>query len=647
MKRDNFMRKNIVLLLTILCSMFFVCTSCTTKEKEVETPKEYSYDIIINEYIEELDLKEEKDVIIQDDMIKALITTKVNDNEIPRIKDVDPNISVKEANELLHQERMMIAEYFRKVNGEICDKLNLFEYKCVISEYSPHIEVLFESLDKYKEQKEDFLNRINKKEYVESVNITRNVIQTSVLGSVDYDGEISFQDVLPLVGVSNDDEYTGDGVNVGIIDQLLTNSTVNLKEGLYTLHPNSLGDYNYYDHAFQVASVIGGKTGIAADAHIHFAMRQNNSLVEIFNNLLTIQDVSVICIPLSFYGNGHYDNYCAYFDYVAKIGHVIFCNSAGNRGDYFEHEANRKTIVSPALGMNVLAIGSVDSDLHVSSFSSRVSLDDFLTKPDFVAPGRNIIGIPNIEDPLSGTSFSAPIVTGIVAKLIEEFPYYIWNPAILKSALRAGCTKLPEQTTYHDSYGGYGLINYKNAKEILEAKHYGTITVRSSYVPNTVFRVYDYTIPSGYTFRMCMDLTANAEEYVCYLNNQPVQPIFSKLKFQIMNEDQTSILALSTSRSNLYTISYSNNTNSPMNIKLTVSLLEKVALNEEVMGFVYTYYPSSHSHFLSNYEQLDDNYHICTCECGYSEISEHFMKNRNGQYMCLKCGYIGDSPFIH
>jgi subtilisin family serine protease len=98
---------------------------------------------------------------------------------------------------------------------------------------------------------------------------------------------------------------------------------------------------------------------------------------------------------------------------------IFITNSAGNSGNdpWFY-------ITAPCDGKNVLCIGAVDSFQQVTEFSSRGPSADGRIKPDVTAMGsRNTI--PNRDGILrrgSGTSFSGPLVAGLVACLKGAHP---------------------------------------------------------------------------------------------------------------------------------------------------------------------------------------------------------------------------------
>lgn len=110
----------------------------------------------------------------------------------------------------------------------------------------------------------------------------------------------------------------------------------------------------------------------------------------------------------------------------------------------------------PASNSNTIAVGSIDQS------NQRAYFSNYGTGLDFVAPGvyMTSTSLNNEYYSYYGTSFSAPLVTGVAALMLSVNPSL--TPSQIRTILRNTCTKLSGYS--YDSYGwneevGYGLLN--------------------------------------------------------------------------------------------------------------------------------------------------------------------------------------------
>lgn len=168
---------------------------------------------------------------------------------------------------------------------------------------------------------------------------------------------------------------------------------------------------------------------------------------------------------------------------AAKCGMLVVV-SAGNEGS-----SNWHYISAPADSPHVLTVGAVSSTGTVTSFSSRGPTSDGRIKPDVCAMGQSTViatGTNSISTG-NGTSFSAPIVAGMVACLWQA------NPELTRTEL---IELIRESSTFYSSPNndiGYGIPNFActlNCNEHTEPMGYTVF-------PNPAKDVLNIMLPTG------------------------------------------------------------------------------------------------------------------------------------------------------
>ncbi len=132
---------------------------------------------------------------------------------------------------------------------------------------------------------------------------------------------------------------------------------------------------------------------------------------------------------------------------IADKGMVLVC-SAGNSG-----MGSWKKITPPGDAENVLTVGAVNKKALLAPFSSVGNTADGRVKPDVVAVGEgsDVIRTDGNQGKANGTSFSSPIMCGMVTCLWQARPELTAKEVIelvRKSGDRAG---------YPDNIYGYGV----------------------------------------------------------------------------------------------------------------------------------------------------------------------------------------------
>ncbi len=142
--------------------------------------------------------------------------------------------------------------------------------------------------------------------------------------------------------------------------------------------------------------------------------------------------------------------------------------AAGNEGDNSWHY-----IGSPADAKNILAIGSLNILKHRSAFSSFGPTSDGRIKPDVMAMGEDVNAQSSANGFMtgSGTSFASPIITGLIACLIEAFP--TTKITDIFQAVKMSSSKFDNP----DNSLGYGIPDFQKAYLLLAKDNY----VRNNY----------------------------------------------------------------------------------------------------------------------------------------------------------------------
>lgn len=144
---------------------------------------------------------------------------------------------------------------------------------------------------------------------------------------------------------------------------------------------------------------------------------------------------------------------------------ILIVTSAGNSG----HKPWGK-ISAPADAINVLTVAAMKSDSTIADFSSRGLTADLRLKPDVSALGVKaaVINDQGQIDYKNGTSFSSPIMCGIVTCLWQAFPEL--NNKEIIDCVRASSNKFDNPNIAE----GFGIPNmekaYKIAEELVKEK---------------------------------------------------------------------------------------------------------------------------------------------------------------------------------
>ena len=131
---------------------------------------------------------------------------------------------------------------------------------------------------------------------------------------------------------------------------------------------------------------------------------------------------------------------------------IVVVNGMGNLGEYPDYNK----MGAPADAEGVISVGAVDAAGRRAHFSSIGPTFDGRIKPDVMAMGQEVYTVytKTIDDynRSDGTSFSTPLVAGVVALLLEAHPR--WTPERLLQTLR----QTASQAASPDTLNGFGIV---------------------------------------------------------------------------------------------------------------------------------------------------------------------------------------------
>lgn len=219
---------------------------------------------------------------------------------------------------------------------------------------------------------------------------------------------------------------------------------------------------------------------------------------------------------------------------IAVSKGMIVCNSAGNEG-----RGGWTYIGCPADARDILTVGAVNVNGVKANFSSFGPTADGRIKPDVCAVGEATrVALPNgLTFFANGTSFSSPLLSGMVTCLWQAFPEKT-NYEIMQAVRMSG-----HQFANPDTALGYGIADFLKAYNLLrqpnllhDINHEETYIDFSSYVYDEEKPILMYlSTPKDQKVTISVILRndpkqkEHKKEYTCKKGLQQVQLLLPKL----------------------------------------------------------------------------------------------------------------------
>lgn len=295
-----------------------------------------------------------------------------------------------------------------------------------------------------------------------------------------------------LVGVANTDGTrrpkipTGKGIGIAVVD---TGISSHMDFGIgkdsrivYFMDfvKGKRGMYDDCGHGTHVSGIIAGNgrasngkyEGIAPESEIIALKTLNdkgngkiNNVLNALNWILDNKERYNIRIVNISMGAGEGTNYSEDNELVLGIEKVwdagmVVCVAAGNSGP------GNSTITMPGICRKIITVGCMDDDTEVImnntrviNYSGRGPTAAAIMKPEIVAPGGNVYscggGYRNYVSK-SGTSMATPVVSGLIALLLEV------NPKLTNVQIKRLLKNAAEDTGEDRYKQGWGKINIDN-----------------------------------------------------------------------------------------------------------------------------------------------------------------------------------------
>jgi hypothetical protein len=294
--------------------------------------------------------------------------------------------------------------------------------------------------------------------------------------------------------VLHKNNFTGGGMYIAILDGGFTDVDSNSAFNRLRVNNQIVGTYNFVErnenvysrssHGTSVLSTIGGYVegslvGTAPDANFFLFITEDVSQEVPLEESLWVEaaekadSLGVDVMNTSLGYSSFFDNANHNYPYEAMDGKTTFIsrgasiaftrgmflvNSAGNEGNDPWHYIN-----APADVANVLSIGAVNAAGTIATFSSFGPTSDGRVKPDVSAQGSGTVLVKSTGTIATGngTSFSSPVIAGVIACLWQAFPEK--SNLELLELIRESGHLYPSFTNQE----GYGIPNFQSIYNLL------------------------------------------------------------------------------------------------------------------------------------------------------------------------------------
>ncbi|MBP0959805.1 MAG: S8 family serine peptidase [Oscillospiraceae bacterium] len=249
-------------------------------------------------------------------------------------------------------------------------------------------------------------------------------------------------------------------------------------------------------------------------------------------------------------------------DAIVASSKVTFVKSAGN------DDVDTKSVSSPGKALNAITVGNLAtksayatalSSYAMSSDSRYLENSHLPNKPDICAPGKYIAIAKNtttITGYSTGTSLSAPFITGIAAQAMQRVPSLKNNPYSAKAFIISCANNTGISATNNSSVTGNTYLRERSGAGLIDAiqitKAYGitTNTIKST---NTTYSTSSKTYNAGQKIKIVLCFGKNRSGLISNSN------YMDNLGLRLVKESSgtnTTVVTANSSTENLEIIEY-------------------------------------------------------------------------------------------
>jgi len=373
--------------------------------------------------------------------------------------------------------------------------------------------------------------------------------------------------------------FQGAGIKIGILEAkgVMDASSPHYNSSKMHTITNGSDSLNVAPHASLVTYIIAGKpvnfkgnlySGVVPESEIYITRATDAYSFLKGLALLANCNVNIINISLGYNTSGYTHIDRVLDEFIDNTG-ITCVVAAGNNGDIYG-ECN-DAVLSPGYALNCITVGNLETKTNGSSAtsspyslrpSSSFAEPDYLpNKPDICAPGtwiravKSTTGTDNFYDDLNGsltggeptgTSFAAPIVTGIVAQMMQEHSAKIGNPIAVKAKIINTANRSIISATNNPTQGcgfffeksGAGMVDAAKAMTGYGYKYaYNHYSVEPEYITQLTV-----TIPANQTLRATLAFSNKSKDTLIQSNKD-----FYDMDLRIVDAETGNSLYASTS----------------------------------------------------------------------------------------------------